>query len=208
MIDVSKYEKVGEFKDGRLHWLEGRDINAVYLIKFKEDFYIGSAEYLYIRIKEHVKSFLHCEHTEKMQEVFENEGVFDVYVIERGVETNLLKNREMFFIKELEPTLNIYRPKNSICRLRDIMDSKEMKSVELANRLGVTKQTISNMLNGRVMPSLETINKIAEILQVPMWQIFADPNEVRNTQPSQGALTIKCDKCGNIIKVKEIKVEQ
>ena len=51
MIDVSKYEKVGEFKNGRLHWLEGRDINAVYLIKFKEDFYIGSAEYLYIRIK-------------------------------------------------------------------------------------------------------------------------------------------------------------
>ena len=93
-------------------------------------------------------------------------------------------------------------------RLKEIMDSKEMKSVELANRLGVTKQTISNMLNGRVMPSLETINKIADILEVPMWQIFADPNEVRNTQPSQGALTIKCDKCGNIIKVKEIKVEQ
>ena len=53
-------------------------------------------------------------------------------------------------------------------RLKEIMDSKGMKSVELANRLGVTKQTISNMLNARVMPSLETINKIAEILEVPM----------------------------------------
>lgn len=93
-------------------------------------------------------------------------------------------------------------------RLKEIMDSKKMKSKDLANQLGVTKQTISNMLNGRVMPSLETINKIAEILKVPMWQIFADPNEVCKAQPSQGELTIKCDKCGNIIKVKEIKVEQ
>ena len=77
MIDVSKYEKVGEFKDGRLHWLEGRDINAVYLIKFKEDFYIGSAEYVYIRIKEHTKSFLKGEHVEKMQSVFDEEKEYD-----------------------------------------------------------------------------------------------------------------------------------
>jgi transcriptional regulator with XRE-family HTH domain len=90
-------------------------------------------------------------------------------------------------------------------RLKEIMDSKGMKSVELAARLGVTKQTISNMLNGRVMPSIETINKIADILEVPMWQIFADPEEVCNTQPSQDELTIRCDKCGNVMQFKKVE---
>ena len=87
-------------------------------------------------------------------------------------------------------------------RLKEIMDSKGMKSVELAARLGVTKQTISNMLNGRVMPSLETINKIADILEVPMWQIFANPDEIGDApghiiEPQQ-----KCPYCGHDLNIK------
>ena len=112
MIDVSKYEKVGEFKDGRLHWLEGRDINAVYLIKFKEDFYIGSAEYLYIRIKEHTKSFLKGEHVEKMQSVFDEEKEFEVYVIEKGIDQNSTLKKNSFFSKS--------------CSLREIRNVTKM----------------------------------------------------------------------------------
>lgn len=77
-----------------------------------------------------------------------------------------------------------------------------MKSVELANRLGVTKQTISNMLNGRVMPSLETINKIAEILQVPMWQIFANPDEIGDAPASHIEPQQKCPYCGHDLNIK------
>ncbi len=76
-------------------------------------------------------------------------------------------------------------------RLKEIMDEKGVKSVELAARLGVTKQTISNLINGRVMPSLETINRIADVLDVPLWQIFADPAEV--TGVPAGTAEIKLD---------------
>lgn len=87
-------------------------------------------------------------------------------------------------------------------RLKEIMDSKGMKSVELATRLGVTKQTISNMLNGRVMPSLETISKIADILEVPMWQIFADPDEIGDNLASHIEPQQKCPYCGHDLNIK------
>lgn len=124
MIDVSKYEKVGEFKEGRLHWLEGRDINAVYLIKFKEDFYIGSAEYLYIRIKEHTKSFLKGEHVEKMQSVFDKEGEFEVYVIEKGIDEKILLKEETKYIKLLSPTLNTIHATSKKNSIRNILEMK------------------------------------------------------------------------------------
>ena len=87
-------------------------------------------------------------------------------------------------------------------RLKEIMDSKGMKSVELAARLGVTKQTISNMLNGRVMPSLETINKIADILEVPMWQIFANPDEIGDSPGHTIEPQQKCPYCGHDLSIK------
>ena len=87
-------------------------------------------------------------------------------------------------------------------RLKEIMDSKGMKSVELATRLGVTKQTISNMLNGRVMPSLETINKIADILEVPMWQIFANPDEIGDAPASHIEPQMHCPYCGHDLNIK------
>ena len=73
------------------------------------------------------------------------------------------------------------------------MEQQGMKSVELAERLGVTKQTISNLINGRVMPSLDTIKKAADILGVPMWQMFAAPSEATST--------IACPHCGKPIKI-------
>lgn len=33
MIDFKDLEKVAEYKNGDLNWLEGRDINAVYVIE-------------------------------------------------------------------------------------------------------------------------------------------------------------------------------
>lgn len=79
-------------------------------------------------------------------------------------------------------------------RLKEIMDQQGMKSVEMAARLGVTKQTISNLVNGRVMPSIDTIAKAADILGVPMWQMFANPSDIGNT--------VVCPKCGAVIKIK------
>ena len=79
-------------------------------------------------------------------------------------------------------------------RLKEIMEEKGMKSVELAAKLGVTKQTVSNLINGKVMPSIDTISKAADALGVPMWQMFANPKEMAGIQ--------SCPYCGKPIKVK------
>jgi len=199
MIDVSKYEKVGEFKEGRLHWLEGRDINAVYLIKFKDDFYIGSAEYLYIRIKEHTKSFLRGEHVEKMQAVFDKEGEFDVYVIEKGIDADKLVAKEMSYIRKLKPALNTINNQKSKNRIRDILAFKGMTQKELAERMGMSLQQLNNTISGRSTASMAVYERIAKELDVEFWQLFA-PEDVKGSE--ERPIVQKCPYCGHELNIK------
>ena len=74
------------------------------------------------------------------------------------------------------------------------MAERGVKSVELAGRLGVTKQTVSNLINGKVMPSIDTIQKAADALGVPLWQMFADPKETSDIAV--------CPHCGKPIRVR------
>ena len=197
MIDVSKYEKVGEFKDGRLHWLEGRDINAVYLIKFKEDFYIGSAEYLYIRIKEHTKSFLKGEHVEKMQSVFDEEKEFEVYVIEKGIDSTSLLAEEAKYIKQYSPTLNTIYATKGKSKIRDILEMKialsGLTKKEVAERMGIVPNNINAMLTN---PSWPTLEKLSSALGIPVSELVSDrPESI--IEPQQ-----KCPYCGHDLNIK------
>ena len=197
MIDVSKYEKVGEFKDGRLHWLEGRDINAVYLIKFKEDFYIGSAEYLYIRIKEHTKSFLKGEHVEKMQSVFDEEKEFEVYVIEKGIDSTSLLTEEAKYIKQYSPTLNTIYATKGKSKIRDILEMKialaGLTKKEVAELAGINSGNLNKMLDS---PSWPTLERIAQALGITVSELVADaPGHI--IEPQQ-----KCPYCGHDLNIK------
>ena len=197
MIDVSKYEKVGEFKDGRLYWLEGRDINAVYLIKFKEDFYIGSAEYLYIRIKEHTKSFLKGEHVEKMQSVFDEEKEFEVYVIEKGIDSTSLLTEEAKYIKQYSPTLNTIYATKGKSKIRDILEMKialaGLTKKEVAERMGIIPNNINAMLAN---PSWPTLEKLSGALGIPVSELVSD-NPASHIEPQQ-----KCPYCGHDLNIK------
>ena len=197
MIDVSKYEKVGEFKDGRLHWLEGRDINAVYLIKFKEDFYIGSAEYLYIRIKEHTKSFLKGEHVEKMQSVFDEEKEFEVYVIEKGIDSTSLLTEEAKYIKQYSPTLNTIYATKGKSKIRDILEMKialvGLTKKEVAELAGINSGNLNKMLDS---PSWPTLERIAQALGITVSELVSDaPGHI--IEPQQ-----KCPYCGHDLNIK------
>ena len=207
MIDVNKYEKVGEFKNGRLHWTKDRDINAVYLIMFKDEFYIGSAEYVYMRIKEHVNSFLHNKHTGKMQAAFDKTGMFDVYIIEKGINIDDLISREMVYIRKLKPTLNTVNNQNCKNRIRDILATKGMTQKKLAEKLGMSIQQLNNTISGRNTASMAVFERIAEALDVEFWQLFApeDVGHISGVALPKDELIIKCDKCGSSIK---IKIEQ
>lgn len=84
-------------------------------------------------------------------------------------------------------------------RIKEIMVEKGVSSVSLADIIGVSKVTVSNLINNKTMPSVETLEKIATALNVPMWQLFAFPEEI---QPKSDGASITCPNCGKSIKIK------
>jgi len=59
---------------------------------------------------------------------------------------------------------------NNIRRLR--FERKEMTQQELADRIGVTRQTVNAIELGKYSPSLEVAFMIAEVFGVPLDQVF------------------------------------
>lgn len=59
---------------------------------------------------------------------------------------------------------------NDIRKLRFL--AGEMTQAELGTRVGVTRQTIAAIEQGRYSPSLETAFRIARVFEVPLEQVF------------------------------------
>ncbi|MET9466456.1 helix-turn-helix transcriptional regulator [Streptomyces sp. NPDC006544] len=55
----------------------------------------------------------------------------------------------------------------------------EMTQADLAERIGVTRQTVIAIEKGRYSPSLETAFRIARVLAVPLEQVFQYADEER-----------------------------
>jgi putative transcriptional regulator len=53
----------------------------------------------------------------------------------------------------------------------------EMTQAELADRVGVTRQTIIAIEQGRYSPSLEMAFQIARVFKVPLDEVFHYPEE-------------------------------
>lgn len=66
-------------------------------------------------------------------------------------------------------------------RIKDIMSKNGITQKMLQNSLGITQATISYIVNGKTNPSLDTLQKIASALDVPIWQLFVAPDDVRST---------------------------
>lgn len=87
-------------------------------------------------------------------------------------------------------------------RIKEIMEEKGVKSVVLAEMISISTVSVSNLLNGKLKPSFDTLEKIAVALDVPMWQLFASPSEVKE-EPEQDRNVITCPKCGSKFKLEE-----
>lgn len=59
---------------------------------------------------------------------------------------------------------------NNIRRLR--FDRKEMTQQELADKIGVTRQTVNAIEANKYSPSLEVAFRIAEVFGLPLDQVF------------------------------------
>jgi transcriptional regulator with XRE-family HTH domain len=82
-------------------------------------------------------------------------------------------------------------------RIKEIIKEKGISVNELADRLGITRITLSKQINGTA--NLSSYEKIATALDVPMWQLFASPNEI---QAESNGTSLTCPHCGKIINIK------
>lgn len=70
-------------------------------------------------------------------------------------------------------------------RVKEICKEKGILMEELANKLGITRVTLTRNINGN--PTLETLTKIAEALNVPITDLFKRPESSELTCPNCGA---------------------
>lgn len=89
-------------------------------------------------------------------------------------------------------------------RIKEVCKEKGVKVMDLSTMIGVSQTNTSNIINGKVNPSLETLEKIATALNVPMWQLFASPEEI---QPQSDGASITCPNCGKEFEV-ELKAKE
>ena len=58
-----------------------------------------------------------------------------------------------------------------------IKEYLSMSSKEFAASIGVTEQTASNLINNKTTPSIVTLYKIAEVLDVPVTKILGEDGQ-------------------------------
>lgn len=74
------------------------------------------------------------------------------------------------------------KPTGITNRIRTLrFERAEMTQAELAERIGVTRQTVIAIEKGRYSPSLETAFRIARVFAVPLEQAFQYGDEEGET---------------------------
>jgi len=62
-----------------------------------------------------------------------------------------------------------------ICdRLRSIREEKNLSQGDIEKRTGLLRCYVSRVENGHTVPAVETIEKFARALEVPIYQLFYD----------------------------------
>ena len=82
-------------------------------------------------------------------------------------------------------------------RIKEVLKEQGITINELADRMGISRVTLSTQINGTA--NVASYEKIANALNIPMWQIFASPEEV---QPKSDTTQITCPNCGKNINIK------
>jgi len=59
-------------------------------------------------------------------------------------------------------------------RLREFREQKQLSQGDIENRTGLLRCYISRVENGHTVPSIETLEKFARTLEIPIYQLFYD----------------------------------
>lgn len=74
-------------------------------------------------------------------------------------------------------------------RIKEIMQNKAIKAADLAEKVGISKVSMYNILNNKQEPSANTLLTISECLSVPFWQLFVDPEEIAGKEELNALIT-------------------
>jgi len=84
-----------------------------------------------------------------------------------------------------------------VLRIKEVIKEKGLTINALSERMGINRVNLSNSINGN--PTLETLEKIANALGVPLTELFE--------QPKSDTSVITCPNCGKRIEL-GIKLEK
>jgi transcriptional regulator with XRE-family HTH domain len=62
-------------------------------------------------------------------------------------------------------------------RLRDMREQKKLSQGDIEKRTGLLRCYISRVENGHTVPAIETLEKLARAMEIPMYQLFYDGEE-------------------------------
>ena len=78
-------------------------------------------------------------------------------------------------------------------RIKELCKEKGITLNQLAEKIGISQPSISGIATGKQKPAFDTLEKMADALEVTPAELFAP-------QPTN---TITCPKCGTVLEVKE-----
>ncbi len=82
-------------------------------------------------------------------------------------------------------------------RLRAIREQKDLSQGDIEKRTGLLRCYISRVENGHTVPSIETLEKMARALEVPMYQLFYDGEAPPEIPTLPQGMSADSDEWGN-----------
>jgi len=76
-------------------------------------------------------------------------------------------------------------------RLREMREGKKLSQGDIEKRTGLLRCYISRVENGHTVPAIETLEKLARALEVPLYQLFYDGEEPPNFQTFLGGSPLR-----------------
>jgi transcriptional regulator with XRE-family HTH domain len=69
-------------------------------------------------------------------------------------------------------------------KLKEIRESKKLSQGDIEKRTGLFRCYISRVENGHTVPSVDTLEKMARALEVPMYRLFTDEDRIQKPRIS------------------------
>ena len=73
--------------------------------------------------------------------------------------------------------------------VRELREAKELSQGNIENRTGLPRCYISQIENGDTLPTLETLEKLARVLEVPLYRLFYNGEGTPHLPNLPGRLT-------------------